>query len=231
MAKIDLNSGVIETRRCTQEVLYTVIEQTLKLLHPFMPFITEEIWQYIPHIGKSIMTAPWPKFKEEWEFEDSEQMELIMDAVRGVRNIRAEMNVPQGKKTTIFMRVNDDLLKDILKSNLETIYRLAKVSEMEFIVETSEIPHKAVSCVIKGAEIFIPMEELVNIDTEVLRLKKEKENLENEIKRAARKLCNKGFLEKAPKDVVKKEQQKQRDYQEMLVKVKQRLKMMTDLSK
>ena len=82
------------------------------------------------------------------------------------------MNVPQGKKTTIFTHVNDDLLKDILKSNLEIIYRLAKVSEMEFIVETSEIPHKAVSCVIKGAEIFIPMEELVNIDTEVLRLKK-----------------------------------------------------------
>lgn len=229
MAKIDLYGDSAQNKMRTQQVLWTVLEQALKLLHPFMPFITEEIWQHIPHEGKSIMTSAWPDYKNEWEFADTDQMELVMDAVRGIRNIRAEMNVSPGKKATALARVSDLEVMNILKSNLEIIYSLAKVSEMEVKIETSLIPQKAVSCVIKGAEIFIPMEGLVDVDTEIARLEKEEANLEKEIDRVNKKLSNKGFLEKAPKEVVEKEQQKQKDYQEMLQKVQQRLKIMTDL--
>ena len=140
------------------------------------------------------------------------------------------MNVSPGKKATALARVSDLEVMNILKSNLEIIYNLAKVSELEIKSETSPIPQKAVSCVIKGAEIFMPMEGLVDVDTEIARLEKEKANLEKEIDRVNKKLSNKGFLKKAPNEVVEKEQQKQKDYQEMLQKVQQRLKIMTDLA-
>jgi len=231
MAKIDLYGDCDSCKRRTQKVLWTVLEQALKLLHPFMPFITEEIWQHIPHEGKSIMRSPWPQYKEEWDFADTAQMELIMDAVRGIRNIRAEMNVPPGKKALSIARVSSPEVMNILKSNLDIIYTLAKVSEMKLIDESSPIPEKAISCVIKGAEIYLPMEGLVDLDTEIARLKKEKDNLEKEIDRVNKKLSNQGFLQKAPQEVVEKEQQKQKDYVEMLKKVEERLKMMTDLAK
>jgi len=176
------------------------------------------------------MVSSWPEYKPEWEFEDVDQMELVMDAVRGIRNIRAEMNVPPSKQASALVRVSSSSVSDVLRSNLDIIYSLAKVSKMEFGEEDLHIPHKAVSCVIKGAEIFIPMEGLVDLDTEIARLEKEKSNLKNEIERVNKKLSNQGFLEKAPKDIVEKEQQKQKDYQEMLQKVEQRLKMMADLS-
>jgi len=231
MAKIDLYGESIENKRRTQKVLWTVLEQALKLLHPFMPFITEEIWQHIPHEGKSIMVSPWPKYNDEWNFDDTDRMELIMDAVRGIRNIRAEMNVPPGKKAAAIARVSSPEVRSILEDNLDIIYTLAKVSEMELIDESSPIPEKAIYCVIKGAEIYIPMEGLVDLDTEIARLKKEKANLEKEIDRVNKKLSNPGFIEKAPQEVVEKEQQKQKDFIEMLKKVEERLKMMTDLAK
>lgn len=230
MAKIDLYGKNSEARRITQLVLVNVVEQALKLLHPFMPFITEEIWQHISSEGLSLMVSSWPEYKPEWEFEDVDQMELVMDAVRGIRNIRAEINVPPSKQASALVRVSSSSVKDILRGNLDIIYSLAKVSKMEFGEEDLHIPHKAVSCVIKGAEIFIPMEGLVDLDTEIARLEKEKSNLKNEIERVNKKLSNQGFLEKAPQDIVEKEQQKQKDYQEMLQKVEQRLKMMADLS-
>lgn len=230
MAKIDLYGDSEEGKKRTQKVLWTVLEQALKLLHPFMPFITEEIWQHIPHEGKSIMVSPWPRFKEEWNFDDTEQMELIMDAVRGIRNIRAEINVPPGKKAFAVARVSSPEVMGILRDNLDIIYSLAKVSEMELIDESSAIPEKAISCVIKGAEIFIPMEGLVDLDKEIARLRKERATLEKELERVNKKLNNQGFLEKAPKEVVEKEEQKQRDYVEMLKKVEERLKMMTDIA-
>ncbi|WP_273702436.1 valine--tRNA ligase [Tepidanaerobacter syntrophicus] len=229
MAKIDLYGKNEENRRTTQRVLVEVIERALKLLHPFMPFITEEIWQHIPHEGVSIMVSSWPEHKADWDFEDANEMELVMDAVRGIRNIRAEMNVPPAKQASALVRITNPMTEQILSSNLDIIYSLAKVSEMEFGKEDLQVPHKAVSCVIKGAEIFIPMEGLVDLDTEIARLEKEKLNLEKEIERTSKKLSNPGFIEKAPKDIVEKEKQKQKDYQEMLEKVVARLEMMKDM--
>jgi valyl-tRNA synthetase len=229
MAKIDLYGGDEEAKQRTRAVLWTTLERALKLLHPFMPFITEEIWQNIPHRGKSIMVSDWPKFNPDWDFEDAKDMEIIMDAVRGIRNIRAEMNVPPAKKARVFARVGDPGVLNILKENVNVIYSLAKVENMEFLPQDAPAPHKAVTCVIKGAEIFVPMEGLVDIETEIARLKKEQDNLKKEIERVEKKLGNQGFLAKAPADVVDKERQKQRDYRDMLQKVEQRLRMMSEL--
>jgi valyl-tRNA synthetase len=229
MAKIDLYGGDEEAKQRTRAVLWTTLERALKLLHPFMPFITEEIWQNIPHRGKSIMVSDWPKFNPDWDFEDAKDMEIIMDAVRGIRNIRAEMNVPPAKKARVFARVGDPGVLNILKENVNVIYSLAKVENIEFLPQDAPAPHKAVTCVIKGAEIFVPMEGLVDIETEIARLKKEQDNLKKEIERVEKKLGNQGFLAKAPADVVDKERQKQRDYREMLQKVEQRLRMMSEL--
>lgn len=229
MAKIDLYGEKEERKSSTQQILWQVLDQALKLLHPFMPFITEEIWQHLPHEGESIMLSSWPEYKSQWNFEDAKQMDVVMEAIRGIRNIRADMNVPPGKKARAFARVSDPEVMDILKDNIDIIYSLAKVSEMEFREDISSISKKSVSCVIKGAEIFVPMEGLVDIDMEIKRLEKEKTNLEKEVERVNKKLSNQGFLNKAPQDVIEKEKQKQKEYKEMLTKVKQRLKMMADM--
>ena len=229
MAKIDLYGEDESKKKQTQKVLCAVLENALKLLHPFMPFITEEIWQHLPHEGTSIMISPWPKVKAEWDFDDASDMELVMDAVRGIRNIRAEMGVAPSQKARAILRASDAHTMDILRENLEIIYSLAKVSEMEFLKAEDSAPEKALTCVIKGAEIFVPMEGLVDIDRELERLEKERENLKKEIERVENKLKNPGFVNKAPEEVVDKERKKKQDYSEMLQMVEQRLEMLSKL--
>ena len=229
MAKIDLYGGDDLAKKRAQQVLYFVLERALKLLHPFMPFITEEIWQHLPHDGRSIMVSKWPEYDPAWDFTDAGDMEVVMDAVRGIRNIRAEMNVSPAKKAKAVARVSDPFVMDILKNSTEIIHTLAKVEDMEFITQDSPAPHKALTCVIKGAEIFVPMEGLVDIETEIERLQKEHTNLEKEIDRVSKKLSNEGFLAKAPQDVVEKERQKEKDYRDMMEKVEQRLNMLKEL--
>jgi len=226
MAKIDLYGRDEHAKKRTQQVLRMALERALKLLHPFMPFITEEIWQKLPHTGKSIMVSAWPEFDPNWDFGDARDMDIIMDAVRGIRNIRAEMNVSPAKKAKAVARVSDPFVMNILANSIEIIQSLAKVDDMKFITQDEPATHKAITCVIKGAEIFVPMEGLVDIDTETERLKKEHTNLDKEIERVSKKLANEGFLAKAPQDVVEKERQKEKDYRDMLQKVEQRLKML-----
>jgi valyl-tRNA synthetase len=175
------------------------------------------------------MVSKWPEYDPAWDFGDAEDMEVVMDAVRGIRNIRAEMNVSPAKKAKAVARVSDPFVMDILKNSTEIIHTLAKVEDMEFITQDSPAPHKALTCVIKGAEIFVPMEGLVDIETEIVRLQKEHTNLEKEIDRVSKKLSNEGFLAKAPQDVVEKERQKEKDYRDMMEKVEQRLNMLKEL--
>ncbi|HHY04150.1 MAG TPA: valine--tRNA ligase [Thermoanaerobacterales bacterium] len=229
MAKIDLYGENEDKKRSTQQVLWLVLDQALRLLHPFMPFITEEIWSYIPHKGKSIMVAKWPSPRPEWNFKDASGMTTIMEGVRGIRNIRADMNVSPAKKAKAYVRASDDDVMDLMKENLDIIYSLAKVEKMEFLSKDAPNPQKALTCVIKGAEIFIPMAGLVDVDMEIERLNKEHKNLIKEIERVNKKMQNKGFLEKAPKEVVDKERAKKQDYTEMIQKVEQRLKMMQEI--
>lgn len=228
MAKNDLYGEDDKAKEQTQYVLWYVLGETLKLLHPFMPFITEEIWQHIPHKGKSIMIADWPKFRKDLAFDDAKDMELVMDAIRGIRNIRADMNVAPSKKAKVFVRVTDKKVAKLLKDNRDIIYTLAKVSQMEIGDESMKAPEKAMTSVIRGAEMFIPMAGLVDVNKEIDRLKKDKEKLKKELERANKKLANKNFLEKAPREVVEKERRKRTEYLDMMKKVENRLEMFSD---
>lgn len=230
MAKNDLYGKNHKVKEQTQYVLWYVLEKTLKLLHPFMPFITEEIWQHIPHKGKSIMISDWPRYRQDLIFDDAKDMEIVMDAIRGIRNIRADMNVAPSKKAKVFVRVTNKKVGKLLKDNLDIIYSLAKVSQMKICDENMRAPEKAMTSVIRGAELFMPMAGLVDVNKEINRLKHDKEKLEKELKRSNKKLSNKNFLEKAPKEVVEKERRKRNEYLDMMKKIENRLEMFSDLA-
>jgi len=200
-----------------QQTLVYVLSNTLKLLHPFMPFITEEIWQTLPNDGDSIMVSKFPTYDKQLEFPDAvEEMRLIMEAIRGVRNIRAEMNVPPSKRATLYI-VTD---KTETFANGEKFFqKLAGASEVIVSADKSSVPDNAVSIVADQAEIFLPQDELVDREKETERLNKEKSRLEGEIKRAEGKLSNKGFTDKAPAAVIDEERAKLEKYKDMLQKV------------
>ncbi|MGB9839544.1 valine--tRNA ligase [Thermovenabulum sp.] len=222
MAKIDLSGEKEEAKNITKGVLYTVLENSLKLLHPFMPFITEEIWQQLHHEGKSVMVSEWPKVNPAYNFDDIEKMEVLMEAIRGIRNIRAEMNVPPSKKAGILIKATQKDIEGLFRDNMDIIYFLAKVDKAEFI-EKEVFPKKAMSTVVKGAEIYVPVEGLIDVDLEIERLRKEREELREELERAERKLGNENFVNKAPREVVEKERLKAEEYKDKISKIEKRL--------
>ena len=203
------------TNKTAQKVLAYVLTNTLILLHPFMPFITEEIWQHLPHDGETIMRATWPEYSKELEYEtESKQMTLIMDAIKAIRNMRSSMNVPPSKKAKLYIKTED---KDIFALGENFYKKLASASEIEFV--DNEVTDNTVSVVSDGAVIYLPVGDLVDIEKERERLTKEKETLEAEVKRVQGKLNNPGFTAKAPAHLVEEERQKGIKYQEMLDKV------------
>lgn len=214
----------IDKKRAAQYTLTYVLENILKLLHPFMPFITEEIWQNLPTVKDSVIVAKWPEYKEEEVDADSEEkMELIMNAIKSLRNIRAEMNViPSRKAKLIVLTTNEHISKTILE-NERYFMTLASVSEVEMVKNKDEVPQDAVSTVIQGAELFLPLDDLIDFEKEIERLEKEKAKLEGEIKRVVGKLSNEGFVSKAPDHLIEEEKQKQAKYEEMLASVLERL--------
>ncbi|MBO4941243.1 MAG: valine--tRNA ligase [Clostridia bacterium] len=213
-----------ESNIVAQQVLAYVLSNTLKLLHPFMPFITEEIWQALPHEGESIMISEWPKYSIELsDFKAEAEMVGIMDAIKGIRNVRNEMNVPPSKKVKLFVVTKDEELFSQASVFFE---KLASASETEIKQDKTDVPENAVSVVTARAEILLPMDELVDREKEMERLTKEKVRLEGEIKRAEGKLSNKGFTDKAPANVVEEERQKCEKYKAMLEKVLESLQKM-----
>lgn len=203
-----------ESNITAQQVLVYVLSNTLKLLHPFMPFITEEIWQALPHEGKSIMISSFPVYNSEYKDENAEkEMQMIMDAIKGIRNIRNEMNVPPSKKAGIFIITEEP---EIFENGIPFFKKLAYASEVNVIKDGGSVPENVVSVVVPGAEILMPLDELVDRAKEIERLEKEKKHLESEIKRVEGKLNNKGFTEKAPAAVVEEERLKGEKYSEML---------------
>ncbi len=206
-----------ERNETAQQVLTYVLSNTLKLLHPFMPFITEEIWQALPHKGESIMISDFPVYDKELEFAQAEKdMTTIMEAIKGVRNIRNEMNVPPSKKTKLYIVTEE---KDVFEQGKMFFEKLASASEAIVQGDKSGISDNAVSVVAPLAELYLPIDELVDKEKELERLNKEKAKLEGEIKRVEGKLSNKGFTDKAPAKVVEEERQKGEKYKEMLEKV------------
>jgi len=215
--------------------LYTltyVLVNTLKLLHPFMPFITEEIWQHLPtRESDSIMISSWPKVnEEEIDAEAEEQMAAVMDAIRSIRNIRAEMEVPPSRRAKVILVVNDDW-RDIFEESKAYFERLAWASEVVLKSDKGGIPSNAVSAVTDKAQIFMPLEDLVDFEKEMERLLKEKANLEKELARVEGKLSNRNFVEKAPPAVVEEERKKKAKYEDMMAKVLSRIEALNSMRK
>lgn len=211
------------TRLEAQWVLNHVLGVAMKLLHPYMPFVTEEIYRNLINDDDSIMISAWPVYDESMEFAgDERDMGLIMDAIKAVRNIKAEMNVPPSKKNKLIF-VAGDSERRILEDGKRFIERLAGASEIVIQADKSGVPDDAVTAVLAGAEIFIPLEDLVDIAKELERLEKEKANLEKELERVNSKLSNEGFISKAPAKVVEEEQAKKVRYSEMYEKVLARI--------
>ena len=211
------------TRLEAQWVLNHVLGTAMKLLHPYMPFVTEEIYRHLINDDDSIMISAWPVYDSSMEFsEDEKDMELVMDAIKAVRNIKAEMNVPPAKKIKLIF-VAGGSERRILKDGTKFIERLAGASEILIQADKAGVPDDAVTAVVPGAEIYIPLEDLVDIAKELDRLAKEKENLEKELERVNGKLSNEGFVSKAPAKVVEEERAKKAKYSEMYEKVLARI--------
>jgi valyl-tRNA synthetase len=205
-------------------VLNEVLKISMRLLHPFMPFVTEEIYQHLHTEGESIMVSDWPIYKEEFnDVLSEEKMETVMETIRSIRNIRAEMKVPVTRKAKAVFVVEEETMGTIFQQEQSTFMRLAGVSEFKVYRDKSNIPEDAVSKVIKGVEIYIPMAELLDFEKEMERLLKEKANLESELARVNGKLQNEKFVSKAPAAVVEAEREKQKKYSEMYGKVVERI--------
>ena len=203
--------------------LRTVLGQALKLLHPYMPFITEEIYCNLTD-EESIMLAKWPEFKEEWNFKaDEKAVETIKEAVRGIRNVRAEMNVSPKKKAQVYVVSEDAEIRDIFEQGKVFFATLGYASEVIIQDNKDGIGDDAVSSVIAGAVIYMPFAELVDIAKEKERLAKEEKRLNGEIKRCEGMLGNERFVSKAPEAKVQEEKDKLAKYQQMLEQVKEQI--------
>ncbi|MEG0830338.1 MAG: valine--tRNA ligase [Anaerovoracaceae bacterium] len=211
-------------------VLVKGLKDMLKLLHPFMPYITEEIWGYLPkdeemtdNPGNFLITSKWPVYNEKLKFaEEVEALEMAMETIRSIRNIRAEAEAAPSRKLRGVILAQGNKLS-IIKKGERYIKNLANITEILFTTDKGQVPEEVMSAVIGGAEIFIPLDDLVDYSAEEERLIKEKKKLEGEVKRVKGKLSNDGFVKKAPEKVINEEKEKMVKYEEMLAKVCQRL--------
>lgn len=210
-------------RWLTQEVLVHTFRRILQLLHPYMPFITEEIWQTLPHEGETLMLMPWPQADSAWQDESAEEeMNMLMGIVKAIRNIRAEVGVDPGRKVEAIFLATEEKTR-IIRENLVYLENLAGLNKSVLQPEKSEKPDKAMTAVVSGVEIFLPLAGLVDLDLEKQRLEKELAGLAAERKRLTEKLENKQFVTKAPAAVVEKERAKLAEVETNYEKIKARL--------
>ena len=213
MSKETLAGDDEAAKLTTRSILVYVLDNTLRLLHPIMPFVTEEIWQSVPHVGESLVVATYPTVHpEQMDEKAAEEMEFLMDFIRSVRTVRNEMNTPLSKPINIIAKVSDAAHYAVLKENESYIARFSNPEEFVY-GEDVEAPSDAVTSVITGAEIYLPLAGLINIEDEIARLEKEAEKLQQEVDRVEKKLSNEKFVAKAPEAVVEAERAKGADYQ------------------
>ncbi|MBR2215625.1 MAG: valine--tRNA ligase [Selenomonadaceae bacterium] len=216
-----------DNERPKQTALYVlgyVLEHTLRLLHPFMPFITEEIWQKLPHEGDSIMIAPWPTLEENLLHDEAEAaMAAIMDTVKTVRNLRSEVGAAPGKKSEVLIHLLDEDLRRVFAENRDYIATLATAEPVTLMPTDAPKPENSLTGVVKGAEIYLPLKSLIDVDKEKSRLAKEGEKIAAEIDRLTKKLQNESFTAKAPPQVVEAERHKLQTAQEKQKTLAERL--------
>ncbi len=224
IAKIRLYGEDQAAKSHVRAVLLRVLGDSMKLLHPFMPFITEELYTHLPTAGKTVMLSDWPKVEDALSFpKDAQDMEAVMELTRSIRNIRAEMNVPPAKRISAVLITKPELAS-VFDGAGVYMNRLAGIEHVTVRESKEGIPADAVSVVCSAVEAFIPLAELVDIEKERERVAKEIARMEGEIARAAGKLNNPGFVAKAPQRVIEEEQGKLATAQEMLEKLQNRLK-------
>jgi len=224
MVKPRLYNKEDSTRAAALWTLKQVLINALKLMHPFMPFITEELFTAIQDKEESIMVSQWPVYREEWNYKENEmEIDAIKEAVRNIRNIRAEMNVAPSKKVHVFVVSENDEVRGIFEHSKVFFKTLGHASEVTVQTDKEGIGEDAVSVVIKDATIYMPLAELVDFAKEIERLEKEKSKLEKEVDRVVKKLVNQGFVAKAPANVIEEEKAKEEKYKAMLAQVEERL--------
>lgn len=222
LAKLRLYGDDRPRRQTAQYVLWEVLERTLRLLHPFMPFVTEEIWQHLPHTGESIMIAPYPEPMGEQDLKAEADFALIQEVVRGIRNARAEMEVPPTRRARVIIQAESEAAA-VLDQAGAYLESLAWASEVVTGAITDQKPPQAVSFITNGVEVYLPLADLVDMEKEIARVEKEIAAMEAEVKRSERMLTNKGFLAKAPAEVVQNEREKETGYRDKLARLKERL--------
>lgn len=222
MVKPRLYDKENKTREAAQYTLNKVLGDSLKLLHPIMPFITEEIYTKLYNNDESIMISSWPKYSEEFNFaKEEKQIEKIKQIIIGIRNIRTNMNVHPAKKSTlIFVTEND---KEMIINSQEFIKKLGFADKIIVQGNKNNIPQNAMSVLSEELEVYLPFDELVDIEEEKKRLQGEKQKLEAEVERASKMLSNPGFVNKAPENKIKEEKEKLEKYKQMLENVEERL--------
>lgn len=224
LAKPRLYDRENSTARATaQTVLCRVLGDAMKLLHPYMPFITEEIWQHLPHEGQSIMIAPWPVADGNLIDDTVEkQMTAVMDVIKAIRNMRAEVNAAPGHKAPATVLVEEEL-KAVFAANGDYIRQLGTVDALTLGGMEDAAPENAMAAVVNGAKVYLPLKGLIDVEKELARLQKELDGAEKEAKRAAGKLSNQNFLAKAPAEVVEKEKTKQTEILARIAGLKERI--------
>jgi len=222
MVKPRLYDKENKTREAAQYTLNKVLGDSLKLLHPIMPFITEEIYTKLYNNDESIMISSWPKYSEEFNFaKEEKQIEKIKQIIIGIRNIRTNMNVHPAKKSTlIFVTENDE---EMIIDSQEFIKKLGFADKIIVQGNKNNIPQNAMSVLSEELEVYLPFDELVDIEEEKKRLQGEKQKLEAEVERASKMLSNPGFVNKAPENKIKEEKEKLEKYKQMLENVEERL--------
>ena len=224
MVKPRLYNDEDKTKAAALWTLKTVLINALKLLHPYMPFITEEIFCNVQNEEESIMISKWPEYKDEWNFEEDEKaVELIKEAVRGIRNTRTGMNVPPSRKAKVFVVSESEEVRNIFENSKAFFATLGYASEVAVQSAKTGIAEDAVSVLIHQAALYMPFADLVDIDKEIERLTKEEDKMNKEIKRAQGMLSNPKFVDKAPADKVQAEKDKLEKYTQMLAQIQERL--------
>lgn len=224
ISKVALNGTDEILKKHKQDNLVWILDQILRLIHPIMPFVTEKLWLSMPHNGKSIMVASYPVAHPEFENYVAEQdMEFLIEIIKAVRNIRMEVNAPMSSAIDIMIQLDNSKDKHILLDNRDYVENFLHPKSL--VVDTNVVaPKLAKSAVIAGAQIFVPLAELVDLSEEIAKMDKEIDHLQEEVKRCKAKLANKGFVDHAPEAVIEKEKAKQADYESQLAGAVQRLK-------
>lgn len=223
------NKEAAAERATAQHVLATVLVSAMKLLHPYMPFITEEIYQCLPHEAESIMISKWPVADESLVDPEAERgMNAIMDSIKAIRNMRAEVNANPGKKIPAIMLVSEDL-REVVAHNDSYIKLLCGIDNLELRPLNGEKPENAMAAVVTGIEVYLPLAGLIDVEKETQRLSKELAAMEKDLQRAGGKLNNAGFLAKAPEDVIAKERAKYEELSGKIEAVKKRMAYLAEL--